>query len=117
MKELYKQIHIYLNMEEEISFEEFDNYYKKVIDYFNDNADKFDEELLWKALFISENVMSNAEARAKESKGSLMKKYQKIAQRLSLWAQNFTARLAEKGYTEDQMNERFENMFQDDVNS
>ncbi|MBU9724087.1 MULTISPECIES: hypothetical protein [Bacillaceae] len=113
MDELYKQLHIYLNMNEEISLPEFDSYYKKVIDYFNEEADNFDEEKLWKALFISENVMSNADARSKESKKSDAKKFKKIAQRLSLWAQNFTARLAELGYSQDEMNERFEKMFDD----
>ncbi|MDQ0256223.1 hypothetical protein J2S74_003641 [Evansella vedderi] len=115
MQELYKQIHEYLKMEEEISFEEFDSYYKKIVDYLNENADKLEEESLWKALFISENVMSNADARAKDAKGSLGKKYKKMAQRLSLWAQNLTARLAEMGYNEEQMNERFEKMFDEEV--
>lgn len=115
MDQLYKQIHEYLKMDEEISFEEFDNYYKSVIDYLNDNGDKLDESAIWKALFISENVMSNADARAKNAKGSLSKKYKKIAQRLSLWAQNLTARLAEMGYSKEQLDERFEKMFEEEV--
>ncbi|MDG5788662.1 hypothetical protein QA612_14370 [Evansella sp. AB-P1] len=115
MNELYKQIHIYLNMNEEIEFKEFDAYYKKVLEYFNSNADQFDEETLWRALFIAENVMSNADSRAKEEKGSAAKKYKKIAQRLSLWGQNFTGRLGELGYSQDQLNERFEEMFNDEV--
>ncbi|ADU30004.1 hypothetical protein [Evansella cellulosilytica] len=114
MEELYKEIHVYLNMEEEITFESFDRYYKKVIEYFNDHADEFQEEQLWRALFIAENVMSNANARAKENKkSSKSKKYRKIGERLTLWAQNFAARLAELGYNEQQMNERFESMFGD----
>ncbi|WP_342394365.1 hypothetical protein [Salipaludibacillus daqingensis] len=112
---MYKQIHIYLKMEEEIPFDEFEKYYKKVIAYFNEKADQFDEETLWKALFISENVMSNAEGRSKEVKGQKAKKYLKMSQRLTLWAQNFAARLGNMGYNEEQMNERFEKMFEDDV--
>ncbi|ADH99752.1 hypothetical protein [Salisediminibacterium selenitireducens] len=116
MQELYKEIHTYLNMEEEIPFKEFDDFYKRVIKYFNDSATDFEEEDIWKALFISENIMSNAEGRAKETKGAKQKKkYQKMAQRLTLWAQNFATRLAEKGYNQDQMNERFEKMFEDEV--
>ncbi|WP_096188499.1 hypothetical protein [Evansella halocellulosilytica] len=113
MDALYTQIQKYLNLGEEIPFEEFENYYKKVIDRFNEEADSFNEDELWKALFISENVMSNAESRAKETKGSKSKKYKKMAQRLSLWAQNFTGRLGQMGYTKEEMNERFEKMFDD----
>lgn len=116
MQELYKEIHTYLNMEEEIPFKDFDAFYKRVIKHFNDHATDFEEEDLWKALFISENVMSNAEGRAKDTKApKLKKKYQKIAQRLTLWAQNFATRLAQLGYNQDQMNERFEKMFEDEV--
>ncbi|WP_026689348.1 hypothetical protein [Alteribacter aurantiacus] len=115
MQELYKEIHTYLNMDEEIPFDQFDDFYKRVIDHFNDNADKFDEEDVWRALFISENVMSNADGRAKEEKGSRTKKYKKMAQRLKLWAQNFAGRLAQMGYNDEQMNERFEKMFDEEV--
>ncbi|QKS70984.1 hypothetical protein FLK61_30145 [Paenalkalicoccus suaedae] len=114
MEELYNQIHIYLNQEEEITFKEFDRYYKDAVAYFNEHADEFDEDHIWKGLFISENVMSNAEGRAKETKNAKEgKKYEKMNQRLTLWAQNFAARLARLGYDQDQMNERFEKMFED----
>ncbi|WP_096434740.1 hypothetical protein [Alteribacter populi] len=115
MQELYKEIHTYLNMEEEIPFEDFEHYYKKVIAMFNDQADQFQEEDVWRGLFIAENVMSNAEGRAKEGKGSTAKKYKKMGQRLQLWAQNFAGRLRQMGYTDEQMNERFENMFEEEV--
>ncbi|TVP82766.1 MAG: hypothetical protein EA344_10885 [Alkalicoccus sp.] len=114
MQELYKEVHTYLNQEEEIPFKTFDNYYKRVIKYFNDHADEFEEEDIWKALFIAENVMSNADGRSKEvSDQKESKKYKKMSKRLTLWAQNFAARLARKGYNEEQMNERFEKMFED----
>lgn len=64
-------------MEEEISFHEFSDFYKKVIDELNSNHESYDEEAVWKVLFIVENVMSNADGRVKESKGSESKKYQK----------------------------------------
>lgn len=111
MQELYKQIHIYLNMDEEISFEEFDRYYKKVLNYLNEHGNDLDEDHVWRALFIAENLLSNADARAKTEKRSTAKKFSKIDQRMSLWAQNLSARLMEKGYTEEQLQERFEEMF------
>ncbi|PRO66968.1 hypothetical protein C6I21_02035 [Alkalicoccus urumqiensis] len=114
MHDLYKEIHMYLNQEEEIEFKQFDNYYKRVLKFFNDHSDEFEEEDVWKALFISENVMSNADGRAKEvTDKKESKKYSRMSQRLTLWAQNFAARLARKGYNEEQMNARFEKMFDD----
>lgn len=115
IQELYKQIHTYLSMEEEISFAEFDLYYKKVLAYFNECGNDFDEEQLWKGLFISETLVSNADARAGSEKGKQAKKFAKIAQRMALWAQNFTSRLMDKGYTEEELQQRFENMFDEDV--
>ncbi|OIJ16003.1 hypothetical protein BKP35_03195 [Anaerobacillus arseniciselenatis] len=113
MQDFYVKIHEYLNMDEEISFEEFDQYYKKVTKYFSEQTDDLEEDDIWKGLFIIENLMSNADNRAKEVKGSKQKKYKKMSDRSSLWAQNFAGRLYSKGYTEDQLNERFEQMFQD----
>lgn len=111
MQELYQQIHEYLNMEEEISFDEFDKYYKKVVNYFSEHSEQLTEDDIWKGLFIIENLMSNADTRAKEEKGTKLKKYKKMSDRSALWAQNFAGRLYGLGYTEDQLNERFEQMF------
>jgi hypothetical protein len=113
VQELYVKIHEYLNMDEDISFEEFENFYKNVIKYFSDKSEELIEEDIWKGLFIIENLMSNADSRAKEVKGAKQKKYKKMSERSSLWAQNFAGRLYSKGYTEEQLNERFEQMFQD----
>ncbi|ADC48346.1 MULTISPECIES: hypothetical protein [Alkalihalophilus] len=113
MQSLYEQIQVYLNMEEEIPFKEFNSYYQKVIKELGDSHEQFDEETLWKALFIVENVMSNAEGRAKETKGTEAKKYTKMAQRLQLWAKNFATRLGQAGYTEEDINERFNTMFEE----
>lgn len=113
MQELYKQIQVYLNMDEEISYEEFDGFYKKVVKFFTDKSEGFSEEDIWKGLFIVENIMSNADSRAKEEKGTKVKKYKKMSERSSLWAQNFAGRLYGLGYTEEQLNERFEKMFEE----
>ncbi|WP_100404732.1 hypothetical protein [Bacillus solitudinis] len=113
MQSLYEQIQVYLNMDEEISFKEFDNFYKKITDELGQTSEGLEEDGVWKALFIVENVMSNAEGRAKSSKGNESKKYAKMAQRLQLWAKNLAARLGEAGYTEDDINERFNVMFEE----
>ncbi|WP_413379854.1 hypothetical protein [Alkalihalobacillus sp. 1P02AB] len=113
MQTLYEQIQVYLNMEEEISFKEFNDFYKKVVDELGTTHESLEQESVWKALFIVENVMSNANGRANEKKGSESKKYSKMAQRLELWAKNLSARLAEAGYTEDDINERFNEMLEE----
>ncbi|MED3647959.1 hypothetical protein P4475_14320 [Halalkalibacterium halodurans] len=113
MQALYDQLQVYLNMDEEISFKEFDDFYKKVVKELGDSHESFDEGMLWKALFIVENIMSNADERAKESKGSEAKKYRKIVQRLQLWAKNLGGRLGALGYNEEDVNERFNQMFEE----
>ncbi|MBB5173038.1 hypothetical protein [Texcoconibacillus texcoconensis] len=113
MQELFQQIQTYLNMDEEIDFKEFDQYYKRVLATFNESGEQFSEQEVWYGLFISENLLSNADDRRKESKGSQAKKYKKINERMSLWAKNFASRLVALGYTEEQMNERFEAMFEE----
>ncbi|MCM2674950.1 hypothetical protein [Alkalicoccobacillus plakortidis] len=111
MQDLYDQIQVYLNMEEEIPFKEFQDFYKKVIDRLAAEGTELDEESLWKVLFVVENIISNAEGRANDTKGSESKKYAKMASRLQLWAKNFGTRLGTAGYTEDDINERFSEMF------
>lgn len=113
MEALYEKIQQYLNMDEEISFQEFSDYYKQIIEHLGHHSESFNEENLWKALFIVENVMSNANARASEKKGSEAKKYKKMAERTQLWARNLVDRIYELGYTDEQINERFEAMLEE----
>ncbi|WP_370621830.1 hypothetical protein [Bacillus sp. JCM 19034] len=92
MQALYDQIQVYLNMEEEITFKEFQSYYQQVLNALDEQGDSLDEEMIWKSLFIVENVMTNAEGRA-NAKAPEAKKYKKMAQRLQLWAKNLAQRL------------------------
>ncbi|WP_240378088.1 hypothetical protein [Bacillus piscicola] len=110
MDTLYKQIQVYLNMDGEIDFKEFQSYYQDVLSHLNEQADSFQEDELWKGLFIVESVMSNAENRAKTAKKAEVKKYTKMAERTKLYAQNFTKRLHEAGYSQDEINDKFEEM-------
>ncbi|MBP3952279.1 hypothetical protein [Bacillus suaedae] len=112
MQALYEQIQVYLNMDEEISFKEFSSYYKQVLDQLGEQSESLDEEMVWKSLFIVENVMSNAEGRSR-GKGPEAKKYAKMAQRLELWAKNLASRLGEAGYSEEDISERFNEMLEE----
>ena len=67
MQTLYEQIQVYLNMDEEISYKEFNDFYKKVVDELGKSHESFDEENVWKALYIVENIMSNANGRANDN--------------------------------------------------
>ncbi len=113
MLSLYDQIQVYLNMDEEISFSEFNDYYRRVLDELGKNHESFDEEMVWKHLFVVENVMSNAESRARDTKGAESKKYEKMAKRLQLWAQNLAVRLGNAGYTDEDINSRFNEMLEE----
>ncbi len=110
MLSLYEQIQVYLNMDEEISFQEFNDYYRRVLDELAKNHESFTEDDIWKHLFVVENVLANAESRAREKKGPEAKKYKKMADRLRLWAENLALRLGKLGYTDEDIRERFSEM-------
>lgn len=111
MEALYEQIQVYLNMDEEISFEEFHRYYKQVMKKLDEKADTFQEDDVWKALFITETLMSNAEHRKQTArKKAEAKKFHKMKHRSQLYAEYFTRRLSELGYTKDEIERTFEKM-------
>nr|WP_018923893.1 hypothetical protein [Salsuginibacillus kocurii] len=115
MEKLYNQVQIYLNMDEEIEFNEFQDFYKTVISELNERGQELEEDDIWRALFIAESLTSNAKNRIKETKNKQeKKKYKKMGQRSKLWAEHFTLRLHQSGYNEKQINERFEQMLEEE---
>ncbi|MBB6448950.1 hypothetical protein HNR44_000899 [Geomicrobium halophilum] len=115
MNELYKQVQIYLNMEGEIDFKEFQQYYKKVMDFLQEQGHDLEEEQIWQGLLVVESIASNSENRYKEKrKGPEAKKYKRMRQRGKLWAQNFTKRLQSLGYSDEQINEHFHAMLEEE---
>lgn len=114
MDELYQQVQTYLNMEGEIDFDEFQDYYKNVLDYLQEHGNDLEEDQIWKGLLVVESIASNAENRYKEQrKGKEVKKYKRMRERAKLWAQNFTKRLQSHGYSDEQINERFHAMLEE----
>lgn len=65
MQELFDKMKEYLNMDTEISFDEFDGYYKQVVAFLNDNWKELNEEDSMRMLFILDNLKSNGEDRSK----------------------------------------------------
>jgi hypothetical protein len=112
MQELFDKMKEYLNMDSEISFEEFDHYYKNVIAFLNDDWTNLNEEETMHMLFILDNLKSNSEDRAKR-KLKEAKKYQKIAQRTEIWAAALIKRLREVfGLSEEEISKRYEAIYE-----
>jgi len=102
MEELFERLRGYLKMDEEISFEEFSNYYQEVLDCFLTEYQDFDVETLIKARYIASIVNANAVSRAKR-KGPNAKKYKKMAEKMNFWAGALNYRLLENGLTQQQI--------------
>jgi len=111
MQELFDQLKVYLNMETEISFEEFDQYYKKVVAFLNDNWTKLNEEETMQMLFILDNLKANSEDRAKR-KTKEMKKYQKMYQRSDIWLAAMFKRMRDFGLSEEEITKRYEAIYE-----
>jgi len=111
MQELFDKLKEYLNMDTEISFEEFDQYYKKVLDFLNASWTSLNEEDSMKMLFILDNLKGNSEDRAKR-KSKEQKKYQKMFQRSEIWMAAMYKRLHEFGLSEDEISQRYEALYE-----
>ncbi|GEB32197.1 MULTISPECIES: hypothetical protein [Brevibacillus] len=111
MQELFDKMKEYLNMDTEISFDEFDGYYKQVVAFLNDNWKELNEEDSMRMLFILDNLKSNGEDRSKR-KVKEAKKYAKMAQRTEIWANALIGRLREAGLTDEEIGKRYEAIYE-----
>jgi esterase/lipase superfamily enzyme len=111
MEALFEQLKVYLNMDTEISYEEFDAYYKKVLEFLNGEWKNLDQDQTMKMLFIVDSIKSNAEDRFKR-KLKEAKKYKKIAERTHIWTQALFNRLREMGWSEEEIAKRFDEIYE-----
>lgn len=111
MQELFEKMKEYLNMDTEISFNEFDGYYKKVVAFLNDEWTELNQEDTMHMLFILDNLKSNGEDRAKR-KEKEAKKYAKMAQRTEIWANALIKRLRDEGLTDEEIGKRYEAIYE-----
>jgi len=111
MQELFDKMKEYLNMDTEISFAEFDGYYKKVVAFLGDNWTSLNEDETMHMLFILDNLKSNAEDRAKR-KEKEAKKYAKMAQRSEIWAHALIKRLRDAGMKDEEISKRYEEIYE-----
>ena len=111
MQELFEKMKEYLNMDTEISFNEFDGYYKKVVAFLNDEWTELNQDDTMHMLFILDNLKSNGEDRAKR-KEKEAKKYAKMAQRTEIWANALIKRLRDEGLNDEEIGKRYEAFYE-----
>lgn len=111
MQELFEKMKEYLNMDTEISFNEFDSYYKKVVAFLNDEWTGLNQDDTMHMLFILDNLKSNGEDRAKR-KEKEAKKYAKMAQRTEIWANALIKRMRDEGLTDEEIGKRYEAIYE-----
>ncbi|AEF95306.1 hypothetical protein Desca_2479 [Desulfotomaculum nigrificans CO-1-SRB] len=102
MEKYFEKMKEYLNMDSEISYEEFNDYYSQVIAFLNDNYQHLSNDETVKARFILSILVSNSQERAKKYK-PLSKKYRKIAEKSNFWAEALTYQLLKRGMTKQQI--------------
>ncbi len=111
MQELFDKMKEYLSMDTEISFEEFDKYYKEVLDFLNGEWEKLNEDESMQMVFILDNLKSNSEDRAKR-KTKEAKKYKKISERTGIWVNAMLKRLRDFGLSDEEIGKRYEAIYE-----
>lgn len=102
MDKLLEKLKEYLHMETEIPFEEFSEYYHKLIAELNQTFSDLDKENRIKALYICSIVQSNADARAKESKANA-KTFRKMSAKCAFWADAIKFNLGKDGMSPEEI--------------
>lgn len=107
MDKLLEKLKEYLNMETEIPFEEFSEYYHKLIAELNQTFNDLDNDARVRALYICSIVQSNAEARAKESKVNA-KAFKKMSAKCAFWADAIKFNLGKSGMSAEEIEQATE---------
>jgi len=94
----------FLNMDSELPYNEFAEYFQDFIGYLNANYDKFDQDSIIKARFIASILNVNSEDRARR-KGAEAKKYKKISEKSKFWTDAINYRLRKEGMTQEQIDQ------------
>ncbi|NLO98537.1 MAG: hypothetical protein GX091_10820 [Peptococcaceae bacterium] len=95
MEEQMAKLKEYLQMETEISFEEFKKYYNDVIGLLNKEYHNMDQADCLKARYICSIVQAIAECRATRSKAN-SKAFRKMAAKCGFWVEAIDYRLQKK---------------------
>jgi hypothetical protein len=96
MEEKLAKLKEYLQMENEISFEEFKEYYSGLISSLNADYAQMDQGTCLKARYICSIVKANAESRSRNNKAN-GKAFKKMAAKCSFWMEAIDYRLKKEG--------------------
>ncbi|MDP4125634.1 MAG: hypothetical protein Q8912_01635 [Bacillota bacterium] len=107
MEKLLEKLKEYLHMETEIPFEEFSDFYQKLIAELNQSFNELDQEARVKALYICSIVQSNADARAKTNKVNA-KAFKKMSAKCAFWADAIKFNLGKAGMTPQEIEQATE---------
>ncbi len=113
MKKLFAKIKEYVKMTEELSFNEFSEYYQEVISFLQSEYQDLNEEDLLKAQGICGIISSNAQARAAK-KDSNRKKFQKMGEKAGFWEGSIKMRLAKSGLSPAEIDKKQAELWQED---
>jgi len=109
METFLSKMREYLQMETEIPFNEFKEYYEHVLEYLQKNYDGMQNDELISARFILDIVSNNAKARAAR-KGLDSKKYKKMSEKCAFWSSAINFRLQNSGMTQQEIDEKIEQL-------
>jgi len=101
---LFTKLQEYLQMEEELSFEEFSRYYKDLLDMLNKGFNALDQDECLKARYICSIVQANAESRSKNSKINA-KAFKKMNKKCAFWMDAINYRLLKDGMSQQEIDE------------
>ncbi|MHB8124126.1 MAG: hypothetical protein ACYDEJ_00555 [Desulfitobacteriaceae bacterium] len=104
MDTLFTKLQEYLQMEEEISFDEFSQYYKNLLHVLNTSFADFNHDECIKVRYICTIVQTNAESRSKSSKINA-KAFKKIQSKCGFWVDAINYRLLKEGKTQQEIDE------------
>ena len=105
MEKIVAKLQEYLAMDTEIEFNEFDEYYKSIMDKLSKDYQELKEEELLKMRYILNTVAVNAENRSAR-KDKYMKKFRKIGEKTRFWSDAISHKLKhEMDYTDKALEE------------
>jgi len=107
MDKLFEQLKEYLHMETEISFEEFSQYYKSLIECLNTTFEDMDQDTRLKARYACSIVQANADSRVKREKKNA-KAYKKMSAKTAFWMNAINYRLLKDGMTQAEIDQATE---------
>ncbi len=104
---LFTKLKEYLQMDEEIPFDEFSQFYKNLMEELNTGFADFDEDKCIKARYICSIVQTNADSRSKSSKVNA-KAFKKFNAKCGFWVDAINFRLLKEGMTQQEIDKAIE---------